>query len=521
MWLHSENIHLAPKKKDVVVCVDFTVRESTTISSSKDDVNDVAQVVAYRNHGHLNARNFYTDVYRRGKVRVGRIGERSAQDAQIYYHISPENPVVYVRPGDVLRLTCHYDTMDKNAVIPFSASELHGEMCNQYLMGSNIALSPNMPGRACDVASTSKVHFDPPGVVVDWKSSDGSTDVKMGEVASLALVEEGVGKNVLWAFHRGNGNFWNKNLITTSTIVSKGIGGSGGGGGGGSSQQLGRNQFIVPHGLSMDRWGFFWATDTVLHQVFRIQASTGEIAVTLGVARVSGNDGTHFNQPTDVALSPDGSLVYISDGYGNSRVVVYKASAASGNAGAAGAAGQDAFVYSHEWGSFGRGPGQFDTPHSVAVDARGRVYVADRHNARVQVFRPSGGGGGAPLAVWQAPIDRVTPWASLSPVQQSAAARKGPDGSTWLYHVTALCYEPYLDVLFVVEGGDVVMRSVGGDELQRIDGGVSGDGDSEEVVGALRWPHDVEATVSLDGKYVVVYVAELKGKRIRKYQIAL
>ena len=144
----------------------------------------------------------------------------------------------------------------------------------------------------------------------------------------------------------------------------------------------------------------------------------------------------------------------------------------------------------------------------IAVDARGRVYVADRHNARVQVFAPNGpsGSNGAPLAMWQA--KGVTPWAKLTPAQKSAAGANGADGSTWLHHVTALCYEPYLDVLFVIEGADIVMRSIAGEVLRRIDG-------SE-----LRWPHDIEATLAPDANSVVVYVAELKGKRIRQYEIS-
>lgn len=492
VWLHSEAIHLTPQKEDVVVCREFTAR------TSPDMIDGISKVVAYREHGHLNARMFYTDVFRHGKIRVGRIGERTAQDAQIYYLSGPDKPAVYIREGDMLRLRCHYNTMDKTKVITYSASELDGEMCNQYLMGT-IALSPGDRGRACNTGATDAVSFGT-GEIVQWQRMPA-----LGEIASLALLSSSSIRSAptkLWVFHRSDKTFWNKTPIEAATIVSGTLNGAAHFRGTDPSLFWGAKQFIVPHGLYLDRWDFLWVTDTALHQVFRIRASTGEAVLTLGTAKKPGNDGAHFNQPTDVALSPDGLLAYISDGYGNSRVAVF----ATESADTSGAP----YAFSHAWGSFGNGPGQFDTPHSIAVDVRGRVYVADRHNARVQVFAPRGpvaGSNDAPLAVWQA--TGVIPWATLSPAQKTAAAGKGPDGSTWLYHVTALCYEPYLDVLFVIEGADLVMRSVAGEELQRIDGS------------DLRWPHDIEATLAPDKKSVVVYVAELKGKRVRQYQILL
>jgi hypothetical protein len=149
--------------------------------------------------------------------------------------------------------------------------------------------------------------------------------------------------------------------------------------------------------------------------------------------------------------------------------------------------------------------------------------VADRENARVQVFPPGGpqgigpNGAGAPLAVWQAPPERVTPYAALSPQELTQVTQ------TWLHHVSALCYEPFLDVVFVIEGADVVMRSLAGTELQRIGGGAADDGGA---LGPLLWPHDVEATAVVDEATgrptaVAVYVAELKGNRVRRYTLAL
>jgi DNA-binding beta-propeller fold protein YncE len=81
----------------------------------------------------------------------------------------------------------------------------------------------------------------------------------------------------------------------------------------------------------------------------------------------NGNMGS-FNRPTDVAWGPDGSI-YITDGYGNSRVVKISKDG----------------VWQKAFGTYGSGDGQMRTPHGLAV-GYGHVYVADRNNGRIQVF---------------------------------------------------------------------------------------------------------------------------------------
>ncbi len=83
--------------------------------------------------------------------------------------------------------------------------------------------------------------------------------------------------------------------------------------------------------------------------------------------------GDNFNRPTDVAWDSAGNI-FISDGYGNSRVAKFDKN------------GQ----YIKSWGSKGKEPGQFDLPHSIAIDAQNNVYVADRSNHRIQVFDDNG-----------------------------------------------------------------------------------------------------------------------------------
>ncbi len=134
----------------------------------------------------------------------------------------------------------------------------------------------------------------------------------------------------------------------------------------------GENRFIMPHGLSVDTEDNIWVTDVGLHQVLKF-SHEGKLLLTVGEAGVIGSDETHFNLPTDVAVLPDGGF-FVSDGYGNTRVVRFSASG----------------EFRFDWGSKGTGPGEFDLPHGIDVDRQGRVYVADRGNARVQVFDQTG-----------------------------------------------------------------------------------------------------------------------------------
>ena len=134
----------------------------------------------------------------------------------------------------------------------------------------------------------------------------------------------------------------------------------------------GAHRFGMPHGLTVDREDNVWLTDVALHQVFKF-SHEGRLLLTLGQCGVPGDDSAHFNRPTDVAVALDGSF-YVSDGYGNTRVMKF--------------APDGRFLF--QWGTKGSGPGQFDLPHGLALDGAGRLYVADRSNARVQIFDATG-----------------------------------------------------------------------------------------------------------------------------------
>lgn len=126
------------------------------------------------------------------------------------------------------------------------------------------------------------------------------------------------------------------------------------------------------HSIRVDPEGHIWVADAGGHIVSKMTAE-GLVLLQLGEKGVAGTDRGHFNLPTDVAFAPGGD-VYVSDGYGNARIVKFS--------------GEGEYLL--EWGSRGTGPGEFGLPHNLVTDARGRVYVADRDNQRIQVFDANG-----------------------------------------------------------------------------------------------------------------------------------
>jgi len=144
---------------------------------------------------------------------------------------------------------------------------------------------------------------------------------------------------------------------------------------------FGAGLFVEPHGIHVDRHGNIWLTDVRGkagrgHQVFKFNAS-GELLMTLGRAGVAGEGPDTFNGPADVVTAPDGSI-FVADGHWSGttpRIVKFS---------------QDGkFIKS--WGKRGAAPGEFELPHSLAMDSSGRLFVGDHGNSRVQVFDQEGG----------------------------------------------------------------------------------------------------------------------------------
>jgi DNA-binding beta-propeller fold protein YncE len=145
-------------------------------------------------------------------------------------------------------------------------------------------------------------------------------------------------------------------------------------------QSWGDDVLKTPHGLRIDPAGHVWLTDIGNHQVYQFDAD-GKLLLTLGRKGEPGNTPDKFDRPTDVAVTPAGDF-YVSDGYGNSRVLKFT---------------KDGRLVK-QWGRKGTGPGEFNLPHAVVLDPAGRVYVGDRENNRIQVFD----GDGNFVAQWTA-----------------------------------------------------------------------------------------------------------------------
>lgn len=126
------------------------------------------------------------------------------------------------------------------------------------------------------------------------------------------------------------------------------------------------------HGIRTDKERNVWVT-CVAHHVVLKYSPEGKLLLALGTADKPGAGNDQFDQPTDIAFGSEGQ-VYVSDGYGNSRVVEFDR--------------RGAFVKT--WGKKGTAPGEFNLPHAVRVDAKGRILVADRENKRLQVFDKEG-----------------------------------------------------------------------------------------------------------------------------------
>jgi DNA-binding beta-propeller fold protein YncE len=216
---------------------------------------------------------------------------------------------------------------------------------------------------------------------------------------------------------------------------------------------FGDNSMMYAHGLSVTHDGTIWATDRKVQMAFKFNPE-GKVLMTLGQKDVAGNmtSTDSFNGVSDVAVAENGDL-FISDGEGaNTRVVKFSKDG----------------KYIMTWGTKGSGPGQLETPHNIAIDSKGNIWVADRGNKRVQEFDKDGNF-----------LNQMTQFGT--PV--SIAFDKN-------------------DVMYVADGApenQVVIGTTDGKVLEKLQG--------------LNTPHGI--AVSPDGN--TIYVAETGGQNLLKF----
>jgi len=205
-------------------------------------------------------------------------------------------------------------------------------------------------------ALTAFAQSTPYHMVEGWP--DLPSNIKWGQVIGVDIDAQGN----IWVFHRSNPpilEFDPSGKLLTS---------------------FGTDMFVQAHGLAIDSQGNIWVSDAQGkdgkgQQVFKFSRD-GKVLMTLGKAGVAGEGPDTFNGPTDVVVAKNGDI-FVADGHdpdSNGRVVKFSKDG----------------KFIKAWGKHGAGPGEFSTPHSIAMDSRGRLYVADRSNSRIQIFDQNG-----------------------------------------------------------------------------------------------------------------------------------
>jgi len=145
-------------------------------------------------------------------------------------------------------------------------------------------------------------------------------------------------------------------------------------------KSFGAGMFVFPHCIYVDKDRNVWVTDAMGgngkgQQVTKFSPD-GKVLLKLGKAGVAGDGPDTFNQPSGVVVAANGDI-FVADGHGgdsNVRIVKFSKDG----------------KFIKAWGKKGSAPGEFNEPHSIAMDSKGRIFVADRANSRIQIFDQDG-----------------------------------------------------------------------------------------------------------------------------------
>ncbi len=228
-------------------------------------------------------------------------------------------------------------------------------------------------------------------------------------------------------------------------------------------QSWGEGVFANAHAITVGPDDSIYCTDNGDHTVRKLTPD-GELLMTLGAANQPSArwSGEPFNLVTDVAISAKTGDLFISDGYGNSRIHKYSSDGR----------------HIMSWGSSGIDPSQFVIPHNISIDKDDNLYVADRECHRVQVFDVNG----KLQAIW-------------NNIWKACGLRVGPDGNVYIGELMGEAY--YSDAPDV--GHRVSIYSPSGEMLSRL-----GDSHIGEESGQFIAPHGIAVDSRGD-----IYVAEV------------
>jgi hypothetical protein len=251
------------------------------------------------------------------------------------------------------------------------------------------------------------------------------------------------------------------------------------------------------HSVRVDRQDNIWVVDKGSDMIVKL-TPTGRVAMVFGRKKEASDEAVpwtrvnpprphvdgQFRQPTDVTWDPEGN-VFISDGYINSRVAKFNKDG----------------DWVKSWGEKGSKEGDFDTPHSIAADAKGNIYVADRGNRRVQVFNADGVFQRAISVAGQVPPPAEAKPAIGNPIPAEATGTQAP-GAPW-----AVCITPAPNqVLFMSDAypGRIYKLSLDGKLLGVL-------GKSGKQPKQFGWIHEIACPSEHE-----LYVAELLNWRVQK-----
>jgi sugar lactone lactonase YvrE len=214
--------------------------------------------------------------------------------------------------------------------------------------GKSIWVAERCGGNSCLDRATGKMS-DVPTVL----KFDASGKVVKSFGAGLLIFPHGI-------YVDKDGNVWVTDGQDNAPVPARGAAGAGGGAAGGRG--------AAPTGPIGPRAGA-----TFGNQVFKFSPD-GKVLMTLGKPGGAAAPD-YFYQPNDVIVAPNGDI-FVSEGHGagNNRILKFDKSG----------------KFIKEWGKLGTGPGEFDQPHALAFDSKGRLFVGDRNNNRVQVFDQNG-----------------------------------------------------------------------------------------------------------------------------------